>query len=39
LQKDVCKEHSFTLQNASLQIFGTCSKCRSKSAHPRKQRT
>jgi Fur family transcriptional regulator, ferric uptake regulator len=39
LQEDVCREYSFKLQNASLQIFGTCSKCSSRSAQSRKQRS
>jgi Fur family transcriptional regulator, ferric uptake regulator len=30
IQKEVCEEKKFVLQNATLQIFGTCSKCQAK---------
>ncbi len=30
IEREVCEEKKFTLQNATLQIFGTCAKCRHK---------
>jgi Fur family ferric uptake transcriptional regulator len=30
IQKEVCEENDFTLQNSTLQIFGTCSNCQHK---------
>jgi Fur family ferric uptake transcriptional regulator len=30
IQKEVCQENDFTLQNSTLQIFGTCSHCKHK---------
>ncbi len=30
IQEDVCSEKSFTPQSITLQIFGTCAKCRKK---------
>ena len=30
IQKEVCEEKKFRLQNSTLQIFGTCSKCQKK---------
>jgi Fur family ferric uptake transcriptional regulator len=30
LQEEVCSEKDFTQQSSTLQIFGTCSKCRKK---------
>ena len=30
IQKEVCDEKKFTMQNATLQIFGTCAKCQSR---------
>ncbi len=30
IQEDVCNEKSFTPQSITLQIFGTCAKCRKK---------
>lgn len=39
LQEDVCKENGFRLQSASLQIFGTCSKCQPNLSNARKHRS
>jgi len=30
IQSDVCNEKNFNMQSSTLQIFGTCSKCRKK---------
>ncbi len=30
IQKEVCEENDFVLQNSTLQIFGTCSNCQHK---------
>lgn len=30
IQQEVCSEHEFQMQNATLQIFGVCFKCQSK---------
>lgn len=30
IQQEVCQENKFRLQNSTLQIFGTCSKCQPK---------
>lgn len=30
IQKEVCEENDFILQNSTLQIFGTCSNCQHK---------
>jgi Fur family ferric uptake transcriptional regulator len=31
IQEDVCSEKNFSAQSSTLQIFGTCSKCKKKS--------
>ena len=36
IQEEVCRENGFKLQNASLQIFGICSKCQTKLNNARK---